>query len=186
MPKRGVVVGQGLFVYEMGHNGGPTQTSRPPYGSAAINAIPANACVAAAGQRGVSRPQSGACDIGALELVDPFPDVAADHNFAEEIFWLNETGITGGYEDGTFRPTAPVSRQAMAAFLYRAMGSPDFTSPATPTFLDVPTTHPFYDEIEWLVSTEITTGHDDNSFRPTASVSRQAMAAFLYRYNSET
>ncbi|MCL2595631.1 MAG: S-layer homology domain-containing protein, partial [Promicromonosporaceae bacterium] len=69
----------------------------------------------------------------------------------------------------------------MAAFLFRAAGSPGFTPPATPTFLDVPRTSQFFTEIEWLAQTGITTGWPDGTFRPNSPVERQAMAAFLYR-----
>ena len=42
---------------------------------------------------------------------------------------------------------------------------------------------PFRTEIEWLASTGITTGYADHTFHPVEDVSRQAMAAFLYRYD---
>jgi hypothetical protein len=48
-----------------------------------------------------------------------FSDVNASHPFYDEIEWLADTGITSGYPDGTFRPGAPVTRQAMAAYLER-------------------------------------------------------------------
>ncbi|MDZ7731725.1 MAG: S-layer homology domain-containing protein [Acidimicrobiia bacterium] len=51
---------------------------------------------------------------------DPgFGDVDPLHPFHTEIAWLATTGITTGYDDGTFRPENVVSRQAMAAFLHR-------------------------------------------------------------------
>ncbi len=50
---------------------------------------------------------------------DHFSDVPDDHRFAVEIGWLVSEGVTTGFEDGTFRPTNPVTRQAMAAFLHR-------------------------------------------------------------------
>ena len=57
----------------------------------------------------------------------------------------------------------------------------------TPTFSDVPSGSTFYKEIEWLSTTGITTGFAQPSgppqFRPTAPVTRQAMAAFLHRFS---
>jgi len=47
----------------------------------------------------------------------PFSDVSAGHPFVDDITFLQESGIAQGYEDGTFRPGAPVTRQAMASFL---------------------------------------------------------------------
>jgi len=113
-----------------------------------------------------------------------FPDVPTTHPFITEIEWLAEQGITGGFADGTFRPSAAVTRQSMAAFLYRFAQSPPFGDPAVPSFSDVPTSHPFFTEIEWLAGTEITGGFADGTFRPTSPVTRQAMAAFLHRYDA--
>lgn len=114
-----------------------------------------------------------------------FSDVPTNSPFYAEIAWLAVSGVTEGYPDGTFRPGSNVSRQAMAAFLYRAAGEPEFEAPETATFVDVPPTHPFFFEIEWLNDTGITTGYEDSTFRPSANVSRMAMAAFLYRAAGE-
>jgi len=114
-----------------------------------------------------------------------FPDVAPSNPFVADISWLTDLGITRGYADGTFRPAGTVSRDAMAAFLYRFAGEPTFTAPATSPFLDVATTHPFYKEISWLADTGISTGTVTPAgayYKPGDSVSREAMAAFLYRF----
>lgn len=50
---------------------------------------------------------------------DSFSDVPESNPFHDEIGWMSDTGISEGYEDGTYRPTAPVSRQAMSAFMQR-------------------------------------------------------------------
>lgn len=115
-----------------------------------------------------------------------FPDVDGSHPFALEIAWLAESGITGGYSDGSFRPAVAVSRQAMAAFLQRRAGAQAFAGPAEQTFADVAPDHPFYDEIEWMAAQEISTGYVDPDrgkplYKPADAVSRQAMAPFLYR-----
>jgi hypothetical protein len=112
-----------------------------------------------------------------------FSDVTPTTPFYKEITWLNSTGITGGYGDGTFRPGQPVNRDAMAAFLYRFAGEPAFTPPRASPFTDVTPSTPFYKEITWLASTEITGGFSDGTFRPAQPVNRDAMAAFLYRFN---
>jgi len=113
-----------------------------------------------------------------------FSDVQPGHLFYDDIMWLAENGITGGYPDGTFRPNASVNRDAMAAFLYR-MDHDGARAPActTAAFTDVPASHPFCGEIAWLASTGITTGWPDGTFRPSQAVTREAMAAFLYRFD---
>ncbi|MDO5534438.1 MAG: 5'-nucleotidase C-terminal domain-containing protein [Propionibacteriaceae bacterium] len=110
-----------------------------------------------------------------------FKDVSADIEHAKEMTWIGSTGIATGWEDGTYRPVTAINRDAMAAFLYRLAGSPEFTPPATPTFSDVPADNLYYKEIEWLASTKITTGWGDGTFQPLAPINRDAMAAFLYR-----
>ena len=49
----------------------------------------------------------------------PFRDVPTTHVFFTEIVWLSRSGITTGYDDGSFAPSQPVRREQMAAFLYR-------------------------------------------------------------------
>src|SRR5690606_34389459 len=115
-------------------------------------------------------------------------DVPPTHQFSAEIEWLFRAGVTRGTvePDGTrnYYPAQNVSRAAMAAFIYRAAGEPDFVPPATPSFADVPVNSPFYAEIEWMKSMGITTGTRLGSvlvYQPSADVIRRDMAAFLYR-----
>src|SRR5690606_15122748 len=110
-------------------------------------------------------------------------DVPVSHQFYREVSWLAYREITGGYPDGTFGATNPVTRAAMAAFLYRLAGEPAYTPPTSPRFTDVPLSHPFYKEISWLSQTGITSGYSDGTFRGGSVVTRDAMAAFLYRYD---
>ncbi len=113
-----------------------------------------------------------------------FSDVPAGTPHEEHIAWLAAKKISTGYEDGTFRPTQAVNRDAMAAFMYRLAGSPAFEPAGRQSFIDVTPTAQFYKEIEWLAATGISTGWETASgqeFRPVDPVSRDAMAAFLYR-----
>lgn len=114
---------------------------------------------------------------------DPFPDVPATNGFCGEIRWMSDEGIAGGFTDGTFGPTVAVSRQSMALFLYRWVGSPRGDDPvcSAPAFSDVPAGHPFCGEIDWLADAGVTGGYTDGSYRPALPVSRQSMAAFLVR-----
>ncbi|TGO05777.1 pullulanase-type alpha-1,6-glucosidase [Serinibacter arcticus] len=120
----------------------------------------------------------------------PFVDVATTNQFYAEIAWLHESGISTGWArgDGTFefRPLAPIARDAMAAFLYRAADSPEFTPPAVSPFQDVAPGDQFYAEIAWMKSTEIGRGWIGNDgrdyYQPLNPVARDAMAAFLFRF----
>jgi hypothetical protein len=112
----------------------------------------------------------------------PFSDVS---DFASEISWMARKGVTTGFPDGTFRPHAPVNRDAMAAFLYRLLDKPAYALPEVPAFADVPSGHQFALPINWLASTGVSTGWTEadgtRTFRPALPINRDAMAAFLYR-----
>ncbi len=129
--------------------------------------------------RAAGSPTASAVPAGAT----PFSDVAPGHPFAAAIAWLASEQIATGYADGTYRPDAPIARAGVAAFLYRYAGAVRGPAPrcSTAPFVDVGPTHPFCGEIDWLVDEGITTGFGDLTFRPTATVARQAMAAFLSR-----
>ena len=116
-----------------------------------------------------------------------FSDTVSN-TFSKHIAWLAGEEITTGYADGTFRPSAPVLREQMAAFLYRLAGSPSISLPLTGSpFADVAVTDTFYKEIVWLESTGVTTGYVESdgttTFRGSAPVLREQMAAFLFRFD---
>lgn len=54
-----------------------------------------------------------------------------------------------------------------------------------PTFIDVPTTHAFYTEIEWVAAQGILRGWSSGYFRPGSTMTRYAMAAAMYRIAGE-
>lgn len=113
-----------------------------------------------------------------------FTDVPDTHPFATEINLLADYRVIEGYDDNTFRPTAPVSRQAAAAFFARSQHNSfqAYTAPGTATFSDVAADHLFFRHIEWTVSGNVVNGYDDGTYRPTATITRQAAAAMLYRF----
>ena len=113
---------------------------------------------------------------------EPFNDVTADTLFAGEISWMRFQGYSTGWSDDTFRPWAPITREAMAAFLYRLAGRPMLQPKES--FKDIPATHMFAKEIAWMKTSGISTGWDDGTFRPDQPVERGAIAAFLYRFCS--
>ncbi|MEG9249173.1 peroxidase family protein [Arthrobacter sp. Soc17.1.1.1] len=121
--------------------------------------------------------------------VSPFADVTTSQQFYKEMAWLADRGISTGWieADGTrtYRALQPVNRDAMAAFLYRAAGSPAYTPPAVSPFADVTTSQQFYKEMAWLADRGISTGWIEadgtRTYRALQPVNRDAMAAFLYR-----
>ncbi|WP_261620494.1 peroxidase family protein [Pseudarthrobacter equi] len=121
--------------------------------------------------------------------VSPFADVSTGQQFYNEMAWMIERGISTGWKEAdgsvTYRPLQSINRDAMAAFLYRAAGSPEYTAPAASPFVDVSTGQQFYKEMAWMAEKGISTGYAEangkKSYRPLQPVNRDAMAAFLYR-----
>lgn len=116
-----------------------------------------------------------------------FPDVSPNSKFYKEIEWMAATGLTTGIKtsDGRtiYSPKGPVTREAMAAFLYRLEGA-NYKAPARSPFADMKPGDRFYREITWMYAKGYSTGIKQGSQRiyaPKSQVSREAMAAFIYR-----
>ncbi|MBO1268232.1 S-layer homology domain-containing protein [Arthrobacter cavernae] len=117
-----------------------------------------------------------------VDAGSPFTDISGS-GFQDDILWMYDKDLSNGWPDGSYRPFEPISREATAAFMFRLAAPAAYTAPAISPFKDVPTGHPFYREIAWMESRGLANGWDDGTFRPYESISREAMAAFLYRYS---
>ncbi|MCD4850994.1 S8 family peptidase [Arthrobacter sp. AK01] len=119
----------------------------------------------------------------------PFKDVLTTQQFYKEMAWLADQKISSGWTEGdgsrTYRPLTPINRDAMAAFLYRMAGSPEYSSPYPSPFNDVAYGQQFDMEMAWMLDMEISTGWVEadgkRNYRPLSPINRDAMAAFLYR-----
>jgi S-layer homology domain len=117
-----------------------------------------------------------------------FADVPTTSSQFTAIEWMYSAGITTGTPNPPglplFNPSAPVSRSAMALFLARYAGA-TLTPPTVQVFADVPIDSGPAAAITWMYDAGISTGTPAPPglplYNPSAPVSRQAMAAFLYR-----
>ena len=122
-------------------------------------------------------------DIAALPGVEPpplFSDVPPGSPNVDSILWLHDQGLDDGYQDGTFRPTKPQTREATASLLYRYSKATFVPTAKRPTFLDVPKKHAVYKEIEWLAHEKLV----DKAiplFLPKAPLDRSSAAELLWR-----
>lgn len=122
-------------------------------------------------------------DAGGHRFGAGYSDLPTTNPFYTEISWNSDRRIMTGFADRTFRPYSAVNRAQVATYLYRLAGSPAVELPATSPFPDVTPNHPAYKEIVWLKQQGITTGWSDGTFRPHDAISREALAAFFYRFN---
>ena len=120
-----------------------------------------------------------------LPAKSPFRDVKPSDQHYKAIMWATQRGITTGWADGTFRPTQPINSDAMATFMCRYAGKPTYTAPSSNAFKDVNRSQQFAKEMAWMKNTGISTGWADGTYRSVPPVKRDAMAAFLYRYDKK-
>jgi hypothetical protein len=113
----------------------------------------------------------------------PFPDVPITSTFCGYISWARNNGIAYGYSNGNYGPENPVTRGAMAAYLFRIANPGQGASACTTKpFRDVPVTDTFCGVITWMVDNHITYGvGDGTNYGTTSPVTRGAMASFLRR-----
>lgn len=106
-----------------------------------------------------------------------FNDVAKNCWAANYIGYMQQFGIVTGYEDGSFRPDAPVTRAEFAAIASRfeklTQGSKSFT--------DVPDTHWAVKYINFAATRGWVTGYEDGTFKPEHSITRAEVAAVTCR-----
>lgn len=110
-----------------------------------------------------------------------FSDVASGSTFAGDIAFVSQKGLMSGKEGGFFRPEEAVTRGQLVTILYRLEGQPAVSGVGFP---DVAAGSYCEKAVKWAAANGITAGGADGLFRPDAPISREQLAAFLYRYNN--
>lgn len=106
-----------------------------------------------------------------------FNDVAKDCWAANYIGYMQQFGIVTGYEDGSFRPDAPVTRAEFAAIASRF----EKLTQGNKSFTDVPDTHWAVKYINFAATRGWVTGYADGTFKPEHSITRAEVAAVTCR-----
>ncbi|WP_340398260.1 S-layer homology domain-containing protein [Paenibacillus sp. FSL H8-0079] len=104
-----------------------------------------------------------------------FKDVPAIAPSAKAIGFATKLGIINGYDDGSFRARATITRAEFASMLVRALG---LTSEGYPEFKDTQG-HWAANAIATLKTIDITKGYSDGTFKPDQSITRAEIAAML-------
>ena len=116
-----------------------------------------------------------------LPVGDPegvFFDVPADHTHAESIEAIAAAGVADGFDDGSFGPDLPVTRQQMASLIADALA---LSSDNTGTFDDVSEDGVHAPNVAAIAEAGITQGCADARFCPADPVSRGQLASFVHR-----
>ena len=116
-----------------------------------------------------------------LPAVSPWPDVkTTDPNYAAYV-WARQKGITFGWSDGKFHAEASISNATVAAFTYRAAGSPAVSGVSS--FTDVNPSSAFYREILWSTQ-QYVINPDFGAFNATDLVNRGQLEQMLFNFQN--
>lgn len=111
--------------------------------------------------------------------IPPFTDVLPDNLFYEYIKAMKERGITDGYSDGTYRPDTLLQRGQAAKFITRALGADPNYQDGRQSFPDVPSSHTFYQYVEYLYEIGAVSGYSDGLFHPDDNITRGQVAKII-------
>lgn len=160
-----------LYVYEKGLMTGTSQTTFSP------QATTTRGMIVTILHRLAGSPGAGGA---------PFTDVAAGQYYAVPIAWAASTGIVNGYDAAHFGPNDPITREQMAAILYRYAGRMgyDTTALGDPSqFRDSSRIHAYaWTPLAWANGRGLINGKGDGVLDPTGQATRAEVAAILQRF----
>ena len=110
----------------------------------------------------------------------PFTDVHETDWFYNDVLFVYEEGLFAGTSDTTFSPNAAMTRAMLVTVLYRLEGEPAVSGRSG--FSDVTFNSYYEDAVTWAADNGIVNGTSITTFSPNANVTREQMAAILYRY----
>lgn len=110
----------------------------------------------------------------------PFGDVKSADWFYNDVKYVYEKGMMAGTAADVFAPNTTTTRAMIVTILYRLEGSPAVTG--TSAFVDVPAGQWYTDAVNWAAANQIVKGTSATTFAPNDSITREQMAAILYRY----
>ena len=113
------------------------------------------------------------------EQVGSFTDVNTDDWFAEAVQYMLDNEMMNGTSATTFGPNTTTTRGMIVTILYRLEGEPDA---AASSFTDVASNMYYADAINWAAANGIVNGITTTTFGPDNAITREQMAAILYRY----
>ncbi len=160
-----------LYVYEKGLMTGTSQTTFSPQATTTRGMIVT-----------ILHRLAGSPGAGGM----PFADVAAGQYYAVPIAWAASTGIVNGYDAAHFGPNDPITREQMAAILYRYAGRMgyDTTALGDPSqFRDSGRIHAYaWTPLAWANGRGLINGKGDGVLDPTGQATRAEVAAILQRF----
>lgn len=122
-----------------------------------------------------------AASVSGAEL-HPFADLNYNSWYEDGIMYVYEKGIMRGTSKAEFSPNENTTRAMIVTILYRLEGSQDGNN--TSSFTDVPADEWYADAVAWAARENIVNGYGNGTFGPQDCITRQQLAAILYRYSA--
>lgn len=110
----------------------------------------------------------------------PFADVAEGAWYYDSIKYVYSNGMMVGTGDTKFSPNATTTRGMIVTILYRLEGEPVVSGASS--FNDVAEGRYYANAVKWAAENEIVSGYGNGQFGPEDPITREQMAAILYRY----
>lgn len=111
--------------------------------------------------------------------VPQFTDVSEGAWYYDAVRYVCEKGMMNGVAEGTFAPNSTTDRAMLVTILYRLENEP---AASGSSFADVPSGQWYTDAVAWAAANGIVNGVTDTTFAPNCPITREQMAAILYRY----
>ncbi len=113
------------------------------------------------------------------DACDRFTDVDKDAWYYEAVDWAVKQGLMNGTSDTTFEPNSSTTRAMVVTMLWRLEGEPD--GKPSP-FTDVKAGSWYEKAVNWAAESGIVKGTSETTFSPDVPITREQLAAILYRY----
>ena len=121
------------------------------------------------------------CDGGPTCPSYRFTDVKAGDWYHEAVDFAVTNGLFNGMSETTFEPNTPMTRGMLVTVLWRYEGCPQG---GVSGFADVKASDWFSTAVAWAARNKIVTGVGDNKFDPNGKITREQLAAILFRYSN--
>lgn len=101
---------------------------------------------------------------------------------ADSVDFMNANGLIYGTGKNRFNPNGTMTRGDLVLILYRLAGQPSVSNVSNP-FKDVKSSDYYYKAVLWAYANRVVNGTGRDTFSPTKAISREQLAAILYRYS---
>ncbi|MBR7033004.1 MAG: S-layer homology domain-containing protein [Clostridia bacterium] len=116
-----------------------------------------------------------------VNTADIFDDISEGNWFTEYVDYAYSYGLMNGISDSRFNPNGTMTRAMLVTVLWRVEGAPGASAPSP--FKDL-TADWYSDAVAWAYENEIVNGMSETKFAPNNPLTREQIAAIIYRYSS--